>query len=133
MCVYFFFKQKTAYEMRISDWSSDVCSSACLPVVTGKLIGISGMVESAIVIGLPAPLLMTIIALAPDNIANCSLAVNEQTPRSISAILPSRRREGTTGTDGFPTRPGGAGTVRVSWKHSVAGALPSRPHNTHPT
>src|SRR3546814_2306690 len=26
MCV-FFFKQKTAYEMRISDWSSDVCSS----------------------------------------------------------------------------------------------------------
>src|SRR3546814_1774837 len=33
ICVYilfffiFFFKQKTAYEMRISDWSSDVCSS----------------------------------------------------------------------------------------------------------
>src|SRR3546814_6614845 len=26
-CVCFFFKQKTAYEMRISDWSSDVCSS----------------------------------------------------------------------------------------------------------
>src|SRR3546814_19911254 len=27
LCVIFFFKQKTAYEMRISDWSSDVCSS----------------------------------------------------------------------------------------------------------
>src|SRR3546814_5018586 len=30
VCLYFlsfFFKQKTAYEMRISDWSSDVCSS----------------------------------------------------------------------------------------------------------
>src|SRR3546814_10259651 len=27
MCGIFFFKQKTAYEMRISDWSSDVCSS----------------------------------------------------------------------------------------------------------
>src|SRR3546814_9098122 len=26
-CVVFFFKQKTAYEMRIRDWSSDVCSS----------------------------------------------------------------------------------------------------------
>src|SRR3546814_1810509 len=26
-CIFFFFKQKTAYEMRISDWSSDVCSS----------------------------------------------------------------------------------------------------------
>src|SRR3546814_1899092 len=35
MCDYvcsivFFFKQKTAYEMRISDWSSDVCSSDLL-------------------------------------------------------------------------------------------------------
>src|SRR3546814_4972778 len=27
---YIFFKQKTAYEMRISDWSSDVCSSDLL-------------------------------------------------------------------------------------------------------
>src|SRR3546814_3088607 len=28
--VFFFFKQRTAYEMRISDWSSDVCSSDLL-------------------------------------------------------------------------------------------------------
>src|SRR3546814_8253417 len=27
LLLFFFFKQKTAYEMRISDWSSDVCSS----------------------------------------------------------------------------------------------------------
>src|SRR3546814_8630200 len=27
LAIFFFFKQKTAYEMRISDWSSDVCSS----------------------------------------------------------------------------------------------------------
>src|SRR3546814_20445669 len=30
--LFFFFKQKTAYEMRISDWSSDVCSSDLLAV-----------------------------------------------------------------------------------------------------
>src|SRR3546814_1268519 len=30
MLIVFFFKQKTAYEMRISDWSSDVCSSDLL-------------------------------------------------------------------------------------------------------
>src|SRR3546814_9199904 len=30
---FFFFKQKTAYEMRISDWSSDVCSSDLRPLV----------------------------------------------------------------------------------------------------
>src|SRR3546814_5307290 len=40
MCAYFFcfFKQKTAYEMRISDWSSDVCSSdlRSLPAVSSR-------------------------------------------------------------------------------------------------
>src|SRR3546814_7047794 len=30
LVVFFFFEQKTAYEMRISDWSSDVCSSDLL-------------------------------------------------------------------------------------------------------
>src|SRR3546814_4500648 len=37
----FFFKQKTAYEMRISDWSSDVCSSDLQDLV-GKSAVISG-------------------------------------------------------------------------------------------
>src|SRR3546814_7946198 len=32
-CIFFFFKQKTAYEMRISDWSSDVCSSDLLALI----------------------------------------------------------------------------------------------------
>src|SRR3546814_14570411 len=35
----FFFKQKTAYEMRISDWSSDVCSSDLLRLVAADLGG----------------------------------------------------------------------------------------------
>src|SRR3546814_2570852 len=34
----FFFKQKTAYEMRISDWSSDVCSSDLVDIM-GGIIG----------------------------------------------------------------------------------------------
>src|SRR3546814_13040330 len=34
--VFFFFKQKTAYEMRISDWSSDVCSSDLWTQVLGR-------------------------------------------------------------------------------------------------
>src|SRR3546814_5258030 len=36
-CVFFFFKQKTAYEMRISDWSSDVCSSDLLCSLYGGI------------------------------------------------------------------------------------------------
>src|SRR3546814_16569685 len=41
LCIlfFFFFKQKTAYEMRISDWSSDVCSSDLIGVVAAMLIG----------------------------------------------------------------------------------------------
>src|SRR3546814_4653897 len=36
----FFFKQKTAYEMRISDWSSDVCSSDLIAIYSlGLAIG----------------------------------------------------------------------------------------------
>src|SRR3546814_3941653 len=48
VCV-FFFKQKTAYEMRISDWSSDVCSSDLLgksDVVTGSGIFGPGIAEA---------------------------------------------------------------------------------------
>src|SRR3546814_1646937 len=35
--LFFFFKQKTAYEMRISDWSSDVCSSDLLTRLTAEM------------------------------------------------------------------------------------------------
>src|SRR3546814_9100438 len=37
--VVFFFKQKTAYEMRISDWSSDVCSSDLFGFCVIGLVG----------------------------------------------------------------------------------------------
>src|SRR3546814_1902194 len=35
---FFFFKQKTAYEMRISDWSSDVCSSDLIDAGNGDAV-----------------------------------------------------------------------------------------------
>src|SRR3546814_9927471 len=38
LIVFFFFKQKTAYEMRISDWSSDVCSSDLLASGDARII-----------------------------------------------------------------------------------------------
>src|SRR3546814_18267496 len=46
MTFFFFFKQKTAYEMRISDWSSDVCSSDLVvgPAVADDL----GMQDEAV-------------------------------------------------------------------------------------
>src|SRR3546814_6358394 len=40
MLFFFFFKQKTAYEMRISDWSSDVCSSDLALSLLGCLVDV---------------------------------------------------------------------------------------------
>src|SRR3546814_8521451 len=57
--MFFFFKQKTAYEMRISDWSSDVCSSDLLTrtgqicddkrqeyILLSDVLGVSMLVDS---------------------------------------------------------------------------------------
>src|SRR3546814_10494742 len=45
---FFFFKQKTAYEMRISDWSSDVCSSDLLVAVGERLLDVLHVVGDAL-------------------------------------------------------------------------------------
>src|SRR3546814_6643055 len=41
LLVFFFFKQKTAYEMRISDWSSDMCSSDLNGIARGRRGGVA--------------------------------------------------------------------------------------------
>src|SRR3546814_10864591 len=49
LILFFFFKQKTAYEMRISDWSSDVCSSdLARPAASISLADIIEAVEGPI-------------------------------------------------------------------------------------
>src|SRR3546814_2669895 len=49
----FFFKQKTAYEMRISDWSSDVCSSDLIDIGHARIVA-----NAPVIIGnVPVPTL----------------------------------------------------------------------------
>src|SRR3546814_12958426 len=43
MYVFFFFKQKTAYELLISDWSSDVCSSDLASAFSSRYCAIMGV------------------------------------------------------------------------------------------
>src|SRR3546814_5304990 len=50
--MFFFFKQKTAYEMRISDWSSDVCSSD-LPVAISETHALRAMQSGEMVVNAP--------------------------------------------------------------------------------
>src|SRR3546814_6245163 len=58
MYCFFFFKQKTAYDMRISDWSSDVCSSDLLRTLPTwqSVSGLVGSLEGFKVAGLCARL-----------------------------------------------------------------------------
>src|SRR3546814_15551695 len=49
--IFFFFKQKTAYEMRISDWSSDVCSSDLARrarTISDRLRKVPGVIEAEV-------------------------------------------------------------------------------------
>src|SRR3546814_3898368 len=72
MMVVFFFKQKTAYEMRISDWSSDVCSSD-LKVEGNDADSDSGMTA---VTGATA----TVTCAVNDDVNNTLLAVEVRNP-----------------------------------------------------
>src|SRR3546814_6304518 len=70
--LFFFFKQKTAYEMRISDWSSDVCSSD---------------LDSAA--ALAAPLRARVGRVDPDRIGVCRT-------RAESRLVGANRHRGAT-------------------------------------
>src|SRR3546814_15153923 len=58
MCI-FFFKQKTAYEMRISDWSSDVCSSDLIIAITLGTVALASFTTQATVVSVIA-IIMTV-------------------------------------------------------------------------
>src|SRR3546814_12464274 len=76
----FFFKQKTAYEMRISDWSSDVCSSDLGPL--------AAMGEAAGDLFTP-PRVRALLAALTDNSGTIGRAAVEE---QLNALTPDERR-----------------------------------------
>src|SRR3546814_4261926 len=70
----FFFKQKTAYEMRISDWSSDVCSSDLWSIATSSRIWRVAKTQCAMVV--------TVAVLMSNLISDCGFAVPAVSVRS---------------------------------------------------
>src|SRR3546814_3076185 len=66
---FLFCKQKTAYEMRISDWSSDVCSSD-LPAAAAT--GPAPIAKTVIGHGLRRPPVRTPACSAPDGLRRCT-------------------------------------------------------------
>src|SRR3546814_11257514 len=74
---FFFFKQKTAYEMRISDWSSDVCSSDLLCVaghiLSLPLLALLGFIGAAGTVAYSVaapPLIPALVPPAQPSLAN---------------------------------------------------------------
>src|SRR3546814_8354925 len=75
--MFFFFKQKTAYEMRISDWSSDVCSSD-LTKMCGERIVLSYAKDMVVQIVRPA----TVCGVSPR--MRLDVSVNMLTMQALS-------------------------------------------------
>src|SRR3546814_14192862 len=119
--IFFFFKQKTAYEMRIGDWSSDVCSSdlsaiACrfarqlaadlaardVTVVSGLARGVDTAAHIGALGGATAGVIASglDVAFPPENaalqekIASDALLIAEQPPGTepLASHFPSRHR-----------------------------------------
>src|SRR3546814_4940430 len=83
--LFFFFKQKTAYEMRISDWSSDVCSSDLSartrrPAAVARAIGTAAILRSAFE------------GWAHRNASSGALRIGHHTPIATSTSRSSRAR-----------------------------------------
>src|SRR3546814_17257248 len=81
---FFFFKQKTAYEMRISDWSSDVCSSDLFSTFTGWAL--PGQIVVIELYSLGGSLLVVAAAVAMTNARLLPMTV---------ALMPYLRHRGT--------------------------------------
>src|SRR3546814_11245922 len=76
MC--FFFKQKTAYELRISDWSSDVCSSDLLLAI---------IFRSVIICVMPIVVVTIVSMIATGLIGAANEAFDLKADSSIQVIL----------------------------------------------
>src|SRR3546814_6630970 len=72
MC--FFFKQKTAYEMRISDWSSDVCSSDLRLRAASDAV-LPGRTDGRLAFQVPCPLAFSNVRVKPAEPAPATAAL----------------------------------------------------------
>src|SRR3546814_9365518 len=90
MLYFYFFKQKTAYELRISDWSSDVCSSDLFEKAVG-LLACRRLIQ-----GLAAK---KHIVLPPPSRVKAEISITERsTVFSANGILPLGHRKRLVGT-----------------------------------
>src|SRR3546814_978027 len=113
VCFFFFFKQKTAYEMRISDWSSDVCSSDLMGIWSGAqhLVVAGGVEKMSCTPSVSAPVLF--------DCENAHLrALHAPTHQGISADL-------VASIEGFSREDLDRKSTRLNSSHYCASRMPS--------
>src|SRR3546814_4881742 len=82
--IFVFFKQKTAYEMRISDWSSDVCSSDLLIAAEQRLDATSNRLLQAVEARSEGLAFWD----RDDRLVMCNQAYRQQAGRAAPALVP---------------------------------------------
>src|SRR3546814_18954237 len=121
VCV-FFFKQKTAYELRISDWSSDVCSSDLLAADLGERVVRTGIVVERHCAAIGREVVGAQPILANDDVVGRNRADLPDETREVEGDLGSGRPVVTD--DGCAGRPpAAAGDPHHPW-HAHAPAPP---------
>src|SRR3546814_1821235 len=94
MVFFFFFKQKTAYELRISDWSSDVCSSDLMPAIAAALII---WLQALVACPAPTPPICVIRPAKQVRIGRAR-STSAGSPPAITASVPARAPDGPPDT-----------------------------------
>src|SRR3546814_20297971 len=123
---FFFFKQKTAYEMRISDWSSDVCSSDLW-----ELAGLDRprALRSTLTLGADSPEAMAKAALAIDAEAPIKVKLTGDLDEAILrvAAIPAARPDAGIGVDSNPgyDRPPLARLLPLLFEHRSSQLAPT--------
>src|SRR3546814_1582242 len=85
---FFFFKQKTAYEMRISDWSSDVCSSDLTIAILFLLALFLAPLAGSVPAYATAPALLYVAGLMLREITQIDWSdITEATPAALAAMI----------------------------------------------
>src|SRR3546814_9987545 len=115
----FFFKQKTAYEMRISDWSSDVCSS--------DLCGSRGRPPP------PARLRGRHLPVRPCASPAADEAAKRRTPAALPECPPARMRRCRALTASAPSPPDRRHAARSSAPPPLTRGRPPSLRHTPPT
>src|SRR3546814_18814858 len=130
---YFVFKQKTAYEMRISDWSADVCSS---DLDAGDENAFVGLVDNAKIGGLRLRIRVGTVGLRVNEVQRAVQIFFTHPLQEVEDVL-LKATAVSTDRLAFPhcgiVGVGGAGVVMTVRKTTITGAVhfaPDRPEKT---